>query len=909
MSTGEWVYRDWVSRPAGGLIARDLEIAEIAQHLERAGNAHPGLVLVSGPPGVGKTALVNAVLAQHEGETLRARADKWESERSGGVIAQLLDGDVPAEPVAAADALVHRSAGETAPTLVFIDDAHWADQMSLRALDSVVRRHPDAHVLVVLAAVTGDETTPAATLDLLRRTATSQIALAPLNAVAVEELAAARGVLLHPSMAESLCTHTGGLPRHVADLLAETPQDTWTGFDPDLPAPAAVASHVRDALGSCSPEARAVTEAVAVLGPGTPMHVAALLAGTDDLLQALDEARAAGLVMVAPHGLTRISPANPMVRAAILSIMGTAKGAVVSRRAADLVEDPAHRLRLLVAASASPDAGLADELDTLATERAAEGAWATTASLLIDSGRFTDDRMRRERRLTRAVDALVGSGDALGAAALAPEVESLRETPLRDAVLGYLAIIRGRMGEAEAHLGRAWELVNIEREPDIAALICQRYVLHSLSRCRGVDVVAWADRAIALVGADEPAGVESAAIRGLGLAATGRREEAAAAYNELAQRVPHGAQVQRVTMGRGWFNLLHDEVDDARADLESAVPTTFLGGSTRISLWARAWLARAQFLTGDWDDALRTVQEATPLLDRTGIVVTGPLLHWTAVQVHTLRGDWQQANDALRHADAGAQDYEIMRVPTYLSRAQVAEAKADYAAVLRILRPLTRLWQRSSIDEPGQWPWADVYANALVIEGRYSEADAFLMPREKSAAERGHRSARARLGYARGRLLGACGELGSAREAFEGALVMLEDLPLRYDRARVNYAYGQTLRRAGKRRDADAVMSTARDLFASLGAATYVARCERELRAGGVHAVRTERRVDELTPQEEAVTWLVARGMSNREVAAELFLSTKTVQYHLTRVYAKLGIRSRSELAALRIPQRETDDT
>ena len=113
-------------------------------------------------------------------------------------------------------------------------------------------------------------------------------------------------------------------------------------------------------------------------------------------------------------------------------------------------------------------------------------------------------------------------------------------------------------------------------------------------------------------------------------------------------------------------------------------------------------------------------------------------------------------------------------------------------------------------------------------------------------------------------------------------------------------SFGQTLRRAGRRAEADAVITAARDAYLALGAATYVARCDRELAAGGVNVVRGHREFDDLTPQEEAVAGLVAQGRSNKEVAAELFLSVKTVQFHLTRVYAKLGVRSRAELAARR---------
>ncbi|MFD2399742.1 hypothetical protein ACFSVJ_27390 [Prauserella oleivorans] len=539
-----------------------------------------------------------------------------------------------------------------------------------------------------------------------------------------------------------------------------------------------------------------------------------------------------GLVRFAPHGLTEAGPPDPMVRAAVLAAMGPAAAADAHRRAAELIDDPVRRMHLLVAASPVPDAAVADRLDELATERSAEGAWGVAASLLSDASRLTDDRLLRESRLTRAVDALIGAGDAFAAAALIPEVESLRETPLRNAVLGYLAIVRGRASEAEMRLGRAWDLVNSERDPDVAALICQRYVLHSLSRCRAEELVDWAERAISLVPADRPAAVESAAIRGLGLAGIGRADEALAGYAELAERVQHGAQAQRILMGRGWLSLMVDALDDARVDLESSVSTRFLGGSARIALWARGWLARAQFMTGEWDEALRTVAEAEPLLDRSGIVLAGPLLAWTAVAVHALRGDWERAEEALRRADAGPQDYEIMRVPSCLARAQLAEARADSAGVLRALRPLTMPWAGGSVDEPGQWPWADMYAHALILEGRTAEADAFLTRHERRAEQRNRMSARARLGAARGRLLGTQGDMAGARAAFDEALEILENLPLRYDRARVSFAYGQILRRAGKRREADTLFTTARDAFAALGARTYVERCDRELKAG-----------------------------------------------------------------------------
>ncbi|WP_226359734.1 LuxR family transcriptional regulator [Pseudonocardia sp. ICBG1142] len=375
---------------------------------------------------------------------------------------------------------------------------------------------------------------------------------------------------------------------------------------------------------------------------------------------------------------------------------------------------------------------------------------------------------------------------------------------------------------------------------------------------------------------------------------------AARSYDRAAEQIRHGAQHQRVTMGRGWLAVVTDDLDEARLELEGATPTTLLGGSSRISLWAWGWLARARFLGGDWDGALAAADRGRALGERTGILLTMPLIEWTAAQVHSLRGDTAAADRAARRSEAGGAAYEIMRVPAVLARAHIAESAADYERVVRVLAPLDRSGSDGCLREPGWWPWADVYANALVLTGRLEEADTVLHRHEALAARRGHRSTLARLGAARGRWHGAHGDVDAATEAFETAVRAIDGMALRYDLARIHLAYGQTLRRAGKRRDADTSLLIAREHFDALGATVHVHRCDRELRAGGVGAGRDERAPVDLTPQETAVEALVARGMSTRDVAAELHVSPKTVQYHLTRIYAKFGVRSRTELIARR---------
>ncbi|MGY1822237.1 LuxR C-terminal-related transcriptional regulator [Geodermatophilus sp. SYSU D00079] len=884
-----------------GLVARDAELAALEQLL-RDGGLGPSLVRVTGAAGTGKTALVRQAVDRHPGPVLEARGAPWEGARPYALLDQLLAGvPVPPDPFAAAE-VVARSAGGSAEAraVVVVDDAHWSDPESLQALGTLVRHQHRAALTVVLVGPAVPAEAHPATLDVLLRSATATVVLGPFSAEDVARLAAVRGIPLSPAGAEQLWRHTGGVPGHVAALLDELPRETWSGRRPDLPAPAAVAARVRDQLARCDPGARALAEAVAVLGPA-PVPEAAALSGVEDLLAALDAAQRAGLLRApGPGRPTELAPANPLVAAAVRTAMGPAALARAHRRAADVVEDPTRRLGHLVAASVGPDAALADDLDGLARRRAAEGAWAEAAALLADASRLSEDRRSREDRLVEAVDALVGAGDSVGAAALVPEVESLRETALRNAVLGYLAVVQGRAVEAEARLRRAWDLVNPERDPGRAALVSQRFVLHELARLRAGELVTWADRTIELAGPGAPEALEAVAIRGLGVAGGGSPAEALAGYRTLSERVRSGAQAQRVALGEGWLHLALDDVAQAAAELESAVPTTYLGGSHRISLWALGWLARARFVSGEWDAALLAVRQGTELVARTGMVLVGPLLHWTAAQVHALRGDWDAADRALRDGEAGSSDYAIMRVPSLLARAHVAEAHADYTGVLRALEPLAGAGAPGWVDEPGAWPWTDVYANALVLEGLLTEADAFLVPHEQRAAERGHRSTRARLGYARGRWFGARGDLDAARDAFGTSLRLIEHLPLRHDRARISFAFGQTLRRAGKRREADVAISTARDVYLSLGAATYVARCDRELRAAGLGPGRTEEGAGRLTPQESTVAGLVAGGLSNREVAAELYLSEKTVQYHLTRIYTKLGVRSRAELAALR---------
>jgi ATP/maltotriose-dependent transcriptional regulator MalT len=322
-------------------------------------------------------------------------------------------------------------------------------------------------------------------------------------------------------------------------------------------------------------------------------------------------------------------------------------------------------------------------------------------------------------------------------------------------------------------------------------------------------------------------------------------------------------------------------------------------GSPRIAVWSSVWLAHADFAVGAWTEAAAAAERAVSLLDETGQDWLWPLVRYAAAMVPTARGEWARAKEHVGVCESRSGEYELMAVASALAGAQLAAARCDHDGVLRALAPVVAMEDRAGVDEPGLWPWQDLYADALISAGRTAEADAFLAPHERLATARGRSSMIARLARVRGRLQAALGHADSATESFETALAAIDRLPMPYQRALIELAYGQALRRGRRRREAAVHLRSARDRLAELGAVPYLDRCERELRGCGlVRRTRGEFDPARLTAQERAVARLVAAGMSNQQVASELFVSVKTVQFHVTNIYAKLGVGSRGELAA-----------
>jgi DNA-binding CsgD family transcriptional regulator/tetratricopeptide (TPR) repeat protein len=895
----------------GHVVGLSAELARLGELADRAEAGELVVAVVEGVSGQGKSTLLRMFLASRPSARIVALgALPWERDQPGALLERLLTA-LDAPPVESTAGLLEAAArltaawggcAELAPLIVAIDDAHAADPLSLRAIGSSVVR-TEGPLLLLL--VRGTDPAPAREItEVFDRLPSVPVPLRPLSAEQTRTLAARlAGVDLPLPVARRLAEHAGGIPQHLVEILRDTPPVRWSDWQIRLPAPAGEQARVDDALAGCSPPARALVEGAAVLGPSPVLADAAAIGRVGEAVAALDEAARAGLLIPRTgHGLDLLTFPGRFVRGAVYAGLAPARRHELHHRAAEVVTDPTDRLRHRIEAAPLPDPALADELVALARQKSAEGAWAVAAGALTDAARISRNRADRESRLLAAVDALAGAGLLGQAVDALPDVEALPSGPHRDATLAYVAIQRGRRREAEAYLETAWRGRGTDRAS--AAVVCQRNVLHALADWRGDDLVQWAGRAVEHAAPGSPPAIESRAVVGLGHAARGDIDQAFTDYRAAIRDNPSGPQHQRARMGLGWLHLARDNPEEARRELEYAVPTVRQTGSNRISLWALAWLARTRFVLGDWDGALQSVDQAEILLDATGLEFLRPLVHWTGAQVRSLRGEHRAAERHQRQATASEHDYTVMTVPALLTLSYLAEAASDHHAVLRHLAPLATRRPRAGLDEPGFWPWHDHYAMALVLTGRLTEADEFLAPLERLAGDRGHRSCAARLHVVRGRLHAARGDVDEGGLSFDRARALLAELPMPYESARVDYVHGLALRRAGRRRDAADRLTVARQGFVALGARVLVERCDRELKTGRkIGSGTASPHSAALTQQEQTIASLVATGMSNREVAAELLLSVKTVQFHLTRVYTKLGVRSRSELAARGVPR------
>ena len=352
---------------------------------------------------------------------------------------------------------------------------------------------------------------------------------------------------------------------------------------------------------------------------------------------------------------------------------------------------------------------------------------------------------------------------------------------------------------------------------------------------------------------------------------------------------------------RGVFQLLAGELGPAVADLAASLKLVRRGAAHVFARRAYCYLALAQYLAGQWDDVLLTAEQGLSAAVIHPRSFDLPLLHLAAGCVPAGRGHTEQAgrHAALAEQAAASLDYGQERVYAAMSRALVCQAAGDYLGMARALGP----WQDdAALDSRSRMYavlWRPVLAEGLLGSGQASQAAAVC---GRLAAESGQVSYLAPgLAWLDGwlaELRGAPEEALRAYQRGEDDATTSTGSPV-YT-ARLLLAHGRLLRRTGNRKDAAGRLRQAHTLFAGLRAAPFLARAEQELAACGLRRQPTAARPAlALTDRETEVAHLAGQGLTNAEIAAELFITPKAVEYHLGNIYAKFGIKGRHQLRRL----------
>ncbi|MGE3288596.1 MAG: AAA family ATPase, partial [Pseudonocardia sp.] len=309
-------HTDAADRP--DFVGRERELAALRATRDATRSGQARTVLLEGPTGIGKTALLEHFLAtDEEARILRASGERWEALVPFGVIDQLLrsagvsgtqllatrERVLPPEEPASVGAYLLDVLGDLeqkAPVIVVVEDVHWADTDSLRALLFAARRLMSERVLTVLSV--RDEASGRLPEGLLRLAQPPTGRTVSLTALTVPEIRRLATMVGAPEFsaraARRLQAHTQGNPLFVRALLAEMPADRWRTWEPQLPAPRAFAMQVERRLNATTPGTRRLVEAASALGARVPLSIAATLGDVDDPLAALDDAVLAGLLEV-----------------------------------------------------------------------------------------------------------------------------------------------------------------------------------------------------------------------------------------------------------------------------------------------------------------------------------------------------------------------------------------------------------------------------------------------------------------------------------------------------------------------------------------------------------------------------------------------------------------------------------
>jgi DNA-binding CsgD family transcriptional regulator len=897
-----------------GFVGRRVELTAISAAARSATDNRPSVVWIEGDAGSGKTSLLRHALRDlPQGFTVvTAEADEFASDISFNLLEQLGVRQATAVFPAGLELLEYLGRLQSAgPVAVAVEDLHWADPESRAALLVAARRFSQDRVLMVVtsrAQPSPDDGWERFRCDPSRCLV---VPMTPLSLAEVSEMARASGVSLSPAAAERLYRHTGGHPLYTRTLLSEFSPAQLAGSGGNLPVPRSLASATVARLAELPQSARSLAAALAVLNHGAPLQVVARVGGVNEPSRALDSLVSTGFVTwQASNGQGLLDFTHPIYRAAVYRDLAPSRRQELHRAAADVIGGRALAHR--VAATDTADDALADEVEAIAADEARGHHFGTAAAHLLSASQLSSAPEQAEARLLRAARLLLAAGQTAQVNALQVQIEECPLGPARSLVLGMVAWDHGEPVLAEkllteaAGLGSAGQLSpGYAAETETAADALAQLSVIYVAQVRAGEAVDAAAAALAY-GPVAPS-VERTASMSAAFGAAMLRG-APAGLECLSGRLtadPERAEPADVDLviTRGTLHRYAGHVASGITDLRAAVRLARQVATTQLPR-AHLHLSQLLFDAGEWDEALVQGRVALSLLSDERRTWVEAQVHATLSRLLASRGQWAEAEAQLAAAQTAARE---LGTPEALGTAM--QAQAALARVRNEPAKVVQALQLQASSEDYGWSkisslvWTPPFIAALLDLGEVEAAREQLSRFRQAAAER-DLNLPARIMALQAYLSAAEGRTEQAVAEYRQSIELIgPDVPL-LDRAFIHHGFGHLLQARGERREAVDQLREAYNLFTSVGAAPYVQRVEEALALTGIGAPAAARRSPlDLTDREGDVVSLVAKGLSNREIAGQLYVSVNTVEYHLRNVFAKLGISSRRELRGVLVTQ------
>lgn len=912
-------------RPTFG---RDAELELIDRFLARVPGGTPILV-IEGDPGIGKTTLWLEAVERAEGRSLRLlKANPAESEAKlpyaalGDLIGEAFAGIGSALPAPQQDALatallltnvdqaadvrttataviniITKLAAE-GPVIVAIDDVQWLDAASERVLAFAARRLPQR---VALLLSQRSETAVQLPLGL---TATAdrvdRLQLSPLSLAALHKLIHSRlGISLGRPILVRLAAASNGNPFFALEMAHALKDVDPNSSARQLPLPSSlrelVAGHVR---GLSASALEAVTVAAALSRPSLPAIVAAVGSETT-AVAALTEAEEAGVVMVEGD---RVRFAHPLLASGVYGLLSSTRRRELHRRLARLTDDIEERARHLALSETEPDEATAEELEAAGRHAALRGAHEAAAGLFEAACRLTPSTRPLElaRRTLEQASASLATGNIEDARTFAARVAETAPVSSMKAealvLLSDTAWVDGLPRLAGNHLETALVMAGDDREltPRVIAKLVEVNAVFDAARALDYSQAAM-ER---ITEEQNPALLAQVLFNHVyAEAVLGRQPHVELFDRALELEARAGPNARPSSIPLIWYHCTDDlEAARARHDAENR---WYRERGDEVAVAERlSHRGLVEMRAGRWDVAERYAEQSFKAMEQFTPHgrSTGP---WYAPrQIRALidahRGRTKRARATLvpmiEDSQKGEQSFWAAILLSALAFVEFAEVRHE--AVDRALTSMRdHLESMGAVEIPGirSEPF---HIESLLALGQVERARAILDMLEARGRSFPRPWITIALPRARALVAAAENDLASALSELAGLDSSVARL-LPFEWGRNLLVYGRLLRRAKKRRAAAGALTEAVAVFEQLGAPTWGEEARLELDRVGLR-----RSPQHLTATERRVAELAASGMTNREVAAALFISPKTVEVNLARAYGKLGIKSRAELGA-----------